>query len=452
MADARVAPPEFGADALIRVAQSGKVSNNSLKRELLEDAFRLAADAQQPLRRYSVVDDVDTRAGYLSYGFELGLDALSLRCRVVRAMLMLDKQRAREMLAELRPDPDLEVLECDDPLVYDVDALYETVSEVARVAFNAEELRRREHVRLAERYVAGVRRVAQVGPAVRMLVSLKLPAADLLPLVQSFASALKSVPSDARSFAATFYKDELHRQILAILTECDAKGVGKDALLEAYRAFLLAQVAGVQCEDNRVFVARLSEPFDLRYVNTNLLKPPVSAEELTPRSFEPPAKSYQFWQTAEARKLLMDIKHLRFGGREEELKSEERETTEWRRELTDYLAALSDWNGSSEPASQDYINEKSVLFNGLLELATAPEVREKVLADYVAFLREPDLRRESRIEWFHHVKRLNEWARSQDEATRASLLEAFANSDVVTLRLYAKLEAFDPSSPITTSR
>jgi len=450
VADARVAPPEFGADALIRVAQSSKVSDATLKRELLEEAFRLAAEAQQPFRRRYVVGNVDTRAGYLSYGFDLGLDALTLRCRVVRAVLPLDKQRARELLSELRPDPALEVLTCDDPLVYDVGALYETVTEVARGAFGAEELRRREHVRLVEPYVAGVRRAAQVGPAAQMIVSLGLRAPDLFPLVQSFASALKSVPADARSFGRASL--ESHRRMHDLVKECDAKGVGKDTLLEAYRAYFVAQMAGAQCADNAPLLSLVSSAEGIQFFNDNLTKIPVSAEELKPRRLEGAAKSYEFWQTAEARRLLLGVKSLRFGGGQEPLKPEQRESTEWRRELTEYLAALSDWNGSSEPTSQDYINEKSVLFHALLELATAAEVRGKVLADCVAFLREPDLRRESRIEWFRHVKRLDEWAVSQDKATRASLLEAFANSDVVALRLYAKLEAFDPAPVIRAVR
>lgn len=442
VADARVAPPEFGADALIRVAQSDKVSDNSLRRELLEDAFRLAAQAQQPFKRYSVIPLVDTRAGYLSRAFELGLDALSLRCRVVGAMLKLDRRRAREMLAEIRPDLDLEILACGDPLVYDVSLFYEIVGEVARNAFDAEEHRRREHVRLVEPYVAGVRRVAQVGPAARMLVSLNLPATELLPLVQSFASALKSVTSDARSSGPAFFA--LYRPMHDLIKECEAKGIGKDALLEAFRAFFVTQMSGVQCADNEVFLTQVLDQKTLQFINENLVKPPVSAEELRPRGVEGRAKTYEFWQTAQARKFLIDIKRLRFGGGQEALKPEERESTEWRRELTEYLTALSDWEGSSEPTSQDYVNEKSVLFGSLLELSTAQEVREKVLADYVAFLREPDLRRESRIEWFQHVKHLDEWARSEGGATRASLLDAFANSDVVTLRLYAKLEAFEP--------
>src|ERR1051325_2728728 len=44
IADARIAPPEFAADALIRVARSPKVADAELKRELLEEAFRLASD------------------------------------------------------------------------------------------------------------------------------------------------------------------------------------------------------------------------------------------------------------------------------------------------------------------------------------------------------------------------------------------------------------------------
>lgn len=447
VADARVAPAEFGADALIRVAESAKVSGASLKRELLEEAFRLAAGAQQPFKRFSVVGNVDTRAGYLSYGFELGLDALSLRCRAVRAMLRVDASRARELLAEIRPELELDVLACEDPLPYDVSALYETAGEVARAAFGPEELRRREHVRMAEPYVASVRRVAQVGPAARLIVALRPPAADLSLLAQEFASALRSVPPDARSFAAAYYGDDIRRRMSDLLRECDAKGVGKDALLEAYRAFFVAQAAGVQCADNKFFVAQLTRKGDLASVNDNLVKPRLSPEELQPRRYEGRARSYEFWQTADAKRLLLGIKRLRFGDKREPLTPEEKETTEWRRGLAEYLAALSDWEGSSEQTASDYINQKSVLFGGLLSLDLSPEAREKVLADYLAFLREPGLARDSRVEWYWHVRRLADWARAQDDDTYKAVADSFANSDVAALRLYAALEAFAPAGP-----
>jgi hypothetical protein len=71
-------------------------------------------------------------------------------------------------------------------------------------------------------------------------------------------------------------------------------------------------------------------------------------------------------------------------------------------------------------------------------------MRDAVLENFVAFPREPDLQRESRIERFWHVRWLLNCSRSEGKDSRKTLLGAFSNSDVVTLRLYAELENFDP--------
>jgi hypothetical protein len=443
IADARIAPPEFAADALIRVAQSSKVADAELKRELLEEAFRLAAGAQQPFKLYTVVGNVDTRAGYLSYALQQGFDTLSLRCRVVRAMLQLDKRRARELLGEISPDLALETLGCEDALVYDVSELYETAGEVARVAFTIEERRGREHIRLVEPFLVGVRSATQVGPAAKLIVSLKAAPSDLMLIVQEFAGALKSVPADTRSFAASFFRDDLIRQMNDLAKECDTKGVGKDALLEAYRAFLVEHFGGVQCADNRQGLRKTTNPKFLPGINAPFTKNPISAEEVQPRRVEGAAHTYEYWKTGASRKFLLEIKRLRFGDKQEQLTAEEKETTEWRGELADFLRELSDWDGSSEESRTDYINQKSVLFMGLLELDLPREMRDTVLDNFVAFLREPDLQRESRIEWFWHVRWLLNWSRSDGKDARKNLLGAFGNSDVVVLRLYAALDGFD---------
>ncbi len=444
IADARIAPPEFAAEALIRVAQSAKVADAESKRELLEEAFRLAAGAQQPFKRYMVAGDVDTRAGYLSYAFQLDFDTLSLRCRVVRAMLQLDKRRARELLSEISPDLALDTLSCEDALAYDVSALYETAGEVARGAFTVEERRRREHIRLVEPFVVGVRAAAQVGPAAKLIVSLKAAPPDLMLLVQELAGALKSVPEDSRSFAASLFREDFMRQLNDLAKECDAKGVGKDALLEAYRAFLVEHFGGAQCADNRQDLRKTTNPKFLPAVNAPFAKNPISAEQVQPRRVEGAARTYEYWKTGAARKFLLGIKRLRFGDKQESLTAEEKETTEWRGGLSDFLRELSDWDGLSERSKMDYINQKSVLFMGLLELDLPRETRDAVLENFVAFLREPDLQRESRIEWFWHVRWLLNWTRSEKKGASKVLLGAFGNSDVVALRLYAALEEFDP--------
>jgi hypothetical protein len=47
-------PAEFGADVLIRLAESNKIRQRSLKIELLTRAFYLAESAQQPVRQASL--------------------------------------------------------------------------------------------------------------------------------------------------------------------------------------------------------------------------------------------------------------------------------------------------------------------------------------------------------------------------------------------------------------
>src|SRR5258706_5955708 len=47
---ARAAPPEFFADAVVRVIQAGKIPQRDAQVELLEEAFSVAAGAEEPFR------------------------------------------------------------------------------------------------------------------------------------------------------------------------------------------------------------------------------------------------------------------------------------------------------------------------------------------------------------------------------------------------------------------
>src|SRR5436305_12415981 len=49
--DARVLPPEFAADVLLRLVEANKITERAWQRELLDKAFRTAGGAQQPLKR-----------------------------------------------------------------------------------------------------------------------------------------------------------------------------------------------------------------------------------------------------------------------------------------------------------------------------------------------------------------------------------------------------------------
>src|SRR2546429_6760504 len=58
------APAEVAADVLLVIASSNEVTDKQRKIELLEDAFRIAANVREPVKQRSWSLLVDTRAGF----------------------------------------------------------------------------------------------------------------------------------------------------------------------------------------------------------------------------------------------------------------------------------------------------------------------------------------------------------------------------------------------------
>ena len=136
---ASAAPPEFTADALLRMVESGKLADRNARRELVEHAFQLAASAKFPVRMVGVQGTTtDTASGSLSQAHTLKLDALSLESRAVRAMLPIDTTKARELFGQI-VKPALPALTCDDALVYDPSEFYQALSVVVNGTFTAKE-------------------------------------------------------------------------------------------------------------------------------------------------------------------------------------------------------------------------------------------------------------------------------------------------------------------------
>src|SRR5581483_2775490 len=144
---ARSVPPEFAADVLLRLAESDLVKDADAKRDLIEEAFRRAAGAQEPVKRLSLrPGGGDTRVSFQARAFAQDLDGLTLQSRAVIDMVKVDKAKAREMFRQI-PVPHVPKLNCADMLVYDVSAFYEALGEVAGNTFSAKERAEEAHVK-----------------------------------------------------------------------------------------------------------------------------------------------------------------------------------------------------------------------------------------------------------------------------------------------------------------
>src|SRR5438445_8616671 len=80
LAAARSAPPEFAADAMIRIARSGKVEK-ARQIELLEQAFERAGEAQKAYPRHAAAIKLDGSSAYWNRLYKQDLDTMTLRLR-----------------------------------------------------------------------------------------------------------------------------------------------------------------------------------------------------------------------------------------------------------------------------------------------------------------------------------------------------------------------------------
>lgn len=200
---AAAAPPEFGADALLRIVESGRVTDRNTSRALVEQAFQTAASAKFPVRMQAIHSAMtDTEAGSLDQAYALGLDVLSLESRAVRDMLPLDPAKARDLFGQIAT-PALAPLTCDDALFYQPDAYYQALSAVVNGAFTAKEKAKEEHLNLLTDVLGQATSPLQLAPLAAAIESAGGTAAQRQLLWARFNGLMAAMQPDGRSLSAT---------------------------------------------------------------------------------------------------------------------------------------------------------------------------------------------------------------------------------------------------------
>jgi hypothetical protein len=388
---ALAAPPEIAADALLRLAESGKIPDRTAKLNLIEEAFRLAASAQlqTPMRGLAGLN-ADSRAGSLARAHRLKLDALSLESRAVRDMAPLDPGHARQLFTEIaQPSP--APLTCADALVYDFSGFYETLSLVVRDTFPAGARAKQEHLHFLLSYVARAASPLQLAPLARAIQSAGLSGDERGIAVARFNAVLGSMAVGGREFAAAL--PDLRQQI-------------QPDMAEAFTAFERRGKAGAQCKE------------------------PQGAE----------AETNPYWQSAEAKQILSFALKLRYSSAGSVVSADERATKEWDRQLADFLKEFAQWAPGQETSEADFYHQKSLVYEALLDLTPPGGERRKLLADFTAFVASSNLQRQSPAEWFMHAAGLFDRARDGGHGSLSAVLEAYRSSASPALVLFANLE------------
>jgi len=431
IADARRAPPEFEADALIRIAQSPRLDKGR-RRDILNDAFMRAYAAQDPYRRVSYALPPDSRQGVEALAFDSRLTRVSLQVRATQMMAFVDPPRARELFEWI--DPGIGATRCEEALVPGIAEYYTALSTLARTTFAAS--RRADAIRFLELYLWRAHLPVEM-PAIATAV---LRFASRYDEAAYFETVLRLILEnggrDPRGFSVAG-TDVIAR--FAELEDRDRElGITGWHLLHAVRAYMAAQTTGPRCADSPTESLAV-EAFNARVRRTRAMDEGVRLLDIAsvrPSALLPPARIDRYWQTADARRLREDF--LRLRGRDRNpVPLRIRLTKGWREEADQLVTNLEHWTGSREPADRDYFFQKGFLFTDLIALMPRSPARERAIQSLIAFLRHADVDRLRRTAWFLVAGRLLEFARGPD---RVFVIDAMESTHHPILALYARLE------------
>ena len=452
---ARAAPPEFGADVLIRMVEAGIVKGSHSQRELLDQAFLLATYAQEstPLKS---VELGGSKTFSLNAAFAQGLDRVSLRARVVRVYLRSDVQRARELF-ETIDMPDGVSSTCSDEFTFDPSIYYSTLSALLNAGLTPEEVQR-----ILLMHMTRLRSTAQLEPFIRVLVESKN--LHNTAVIDSLAERLTRLDQNDRTFSACF-----PGAVVSLGKLCASVAVGvRERLVQQARLWVLQGLKHGLCSHRPVRARSLdgtmtpvlwvspSDLFNQVLASKSLMKPTIESRDFTVAPMGPRAALPVYsddWQRFSRMETLL--------AHESE---EEKDAPRWKSEMEKYIALIGEWKGTSDEGPYDYYTEKCDLLSAVLKIpkyhlttpSTPSEVnaywakmptipraellgRDRVMLEIVEHFDGSAgnaVYRERRIAWFAPVRRmLGSFDRSDETLAFAEL---YARAHHVVLNLYGK--------------
>lgn len=392
---ARAAAPELFAESILQLVENGKIPQREQQIDLLEEAFAVAAAAQEPVRLIAIpATPPDTRALYRSKAGELKWDALSLQSRILKQLLTIDSTKARELFDHIAR-PALDPRPCEDPLVANVSAYYEIAGAIAQSGFTSAEREKEANVQFLATLLAGARSPAELAPFARAMQSVDLTPPQRRLLSSALAAKLQSIGPDYRAFALS------NAELVSALAP--------DAQLNAPLAeYTKAQLSAPRCQPDF---------------------PALGDDEIQPAARGAAFKADPYFQSEDAKSIGDSLNRLRASAA-----SPHTEAGDWRNQLADFLRDFSAWTPSG--SSIDQFHQKATVFRALLEFVPPGDDRQRVLNLCIAFLDSSSADRESPAEWLYQVRMLIKGAGLDQPA----MLEAFRATGNVALTIYADLD------------
>ena len=453
--DTDIVLPEFKADILLSLVESGKVTDVGLQKALINRAFT-TADAVEPGYAEAPYGSVGTTPqGRKAIALSMTqLDRMSLQSRAVHDMQAVNSARARAMFGSMQ-FPVLDPLGCNENRIYAPGPFYSALTEVAEKDFSPEEVAKGKRLMFLTPYVSHLESHAQIIPIARFLKSAELAPEELRQLSSAFADALPAISRDEHTFSVIaddqgeyvtqVYGASLSDAVSDLVVTMQKAGVSPVSLLHSLRAYLIENFNGPRCntQQKQSSAKKAVLPYavtNFNYRFDSLLKQsgvtPIGADELTKaavlptRLWDQPADN-----SHDADRLTAALQKLE---RSLDQSTKQGQVADsWWRDLDDFLSSFYSWQQGDETEA-DYVRERADLYNALVDMIPKSPQRQKVFENYLNFLEQHSYQNLGGAEWFIYVKLYFMGMYGKD--SHQEILNSFLNSRDPVLNLYARLE------------
>ena len=461
--DVPSAPPELGADILLKLVERGEIREIKVTRQILEEAWDLAPKAMYVTEISNAIGVmVESDPGSLASSLP-GLTTAAIQARVIAQLAPMDAMASRELFLKMK-SPEAESPSCSASR-YSSHGSYFKALETALGTFSAEEVQRGEKSRFLKNAMRSLTNQTDLQLSLSLITDGKFPDKDTFELLDQWSDTLSKAQFSDRQF---FIISWLFKLTLRAAEGEQAKGHSPENLMRALRSYFVRHASAVRCEDGawRPFPLGPDVPptnneedarimFNSKVAELGLSIPPIRPEEIKPAGFAGKVEVTNYLSTDPTDKVwqvMTAAKHLRFGTPEQaagnrknsgasnvpaSLTLEQRSTPAWNTEALQFLTQLETWSRELGPEDRGVFVMKAEFYSGLLELAPEGKLHDTMMKSYVNFLVHSRIRQESPPEWaWWGIQKL---INSSVVADKHKWLDEIEDAGDTTVSLYTRM-------------
>jgi hypothetical protein len=314
---ALVAPPELAADILLKLIESGYITEAKWKRELLDTAWSLAPRATYTSEIAPALDSAaasDTDSGSLSAALATGLSTASLQARIISQMAKIDATESRQLFLQMSA-PAAESLSCSADRYTSHRPYFEALTLAAQT-FSAEEAKSGERLKFLADALRFLTNPGDFELSYSLVQSDQRTDEELKWLMTSWAESLTAARFTDRLFSSRSIAN-LANPILFGGKRAELRGVLTLAA-RALRTYFMRHAHTTRCGESR---SRTTEEEAVRTAFNkfaaampNFETPFIDLANITAERFGETARIISYaGDDDKVREMKTDYLHLRFG-------------------------------------------------------------------------------------------------------------------------------------------